>query len=91
MKLAKILGISALTLSLALPVAAQTGTNTAPGVDTTGQVTTNEDVRDDDSFDWGWLGLLGLIGLAGLAGKRHADNNVSYRDPAETRSTSTRF
>ena len=24
---------------------------------------------EDNSFDWGWLGLLGLLGLAGLAGK----------------------
>lgn len=26
---------------------------------------------EDNSFDWGWLGLLGLLGLAGLAGKNN--------------------
>jgi MYXO-CTERM domain-containing protein len=25
--------------------------------------------RQDDDFDWGWLGLLGLLGLGGLAGR----------------------
>jgi hypothetical protein len=32
--------------------------------------------REDNNFDWGWLGLLGLLGLAGLAGKnKHQDSN----------------
>jgi MYXO-CTERM domain-containing protein len=25
--------------------------------------------RDDNSSDWGWLGLLGLVGLLGLRGR----------------------
>ncbi|MFM2311528.1 MAG: hypothetical protein RLZZ04_804 [Cyanobacteriota bacterium] len=33
--------------------------------------------REDNNFDWGWLGLLGLLGLAGLAGKKsHQDSNT---------------
>lgn len=36
---------------------------------------------EDDSFDWGWLGLLGLLGLAGLAGKNnHHNREVERRD-----------
>ena len=33
---------------------------------------------EDDSFDWGWLGLLGLLGLAGLAGKNK--HHETHRD-----------
>lgn len=34
---------------------------------------------EDDTFDWGWLGLLGLLGLAGLAGKKkHQDSNTHH-------------
>ena len=38
-------------------------------------------VEEEDSFDWGWLGLLGLLGLAGLAGKNKS------RDRHEVRGT----
>ena len=35
---------------------------------------------EDDSFDWGWLGLLGLLGLAGLAGKnKHHETHHEVR------------
>ena len=37
---------------------------------------------EDDSFDWGWLGLLGLLGLAGLAGK-----NKQHETHREVRGT----
>lgn len=32
-------------------------------------------VEEDDSFEWGWLGLFGLLGLAGLAGKNNRDRH----------------
>jgi hypothetical protein len=75
----KILGVGVLTLSTAvlpatLPASAQVN---QPGTGT--ERTVN---YDNNSFDWGWLGLLGLIGLAGLAGKnRHNDSPTAYRDP----------
>ena len=90
LKLSHLVGISALTASLAflpatLPSAAQTGTGTGTNDTTTGQVDGYNNTRaaDDDGFDWGWLGLLGLLGLAGLAGRKNHDDNVRYRDPAE--------
>lgn len=84
--LSKIVGASALALSLAtlpltLPVSAQT--TTAPNrtnVETDRRAGTY-DTRDND-FDWGWLGLLGLIGLAGLAGRKR-DEPARYREPNE--------
>ena len=47
----------------AILVSAQ-NTNTGAGT-TAGQRT-----RDDDGFDWGWLGLLGLLGLTSLLRRR---------------------
>jgi hypothetical protein len=33
--------------------------------------------REDNDFNWGWLGLIGLLGLAGLAGKdKHRDTHT---------------
>ncbi|HEY9768778.1 MAG TPA: WGxxGxxG family protein [Coleofasciculaceae cyanobacterium] len=39
---------------------------------------------EDDSFDWGWLGLLGLLGLAGLAGKNKHRNNSTHSEVGNT-------
>lgn len=84
----KILGTSALALSMsllpaALPAAAQTDTNTTDtnSVTTPGERANYGDTTDqgDRDFDWGWLGLLGLLGLAGLAKKN--DEPVAYREP----------
>ena len=33
---------------------------------------------EDNSFDWGWLGLLGLLGLAGLGGLSGGKKQDSY-------------
>ena len=78
--LSKVVGASALTLSLTLlpsvlPTAAQTSNNST--VDNSSSQSTSQGDRD---FDWGWLGLIGLAGLAGLGGKKH-DEPVRYRDP----------
>lgn len=85
--LTKLVGVSALSLSLSIlpmvnPASAQTGTD-----DTTPN--TNY-VESDDDFDWGWLGLIGLAGLAGLAGKKR-DNDVRYREPDVTRTGTTGY
>ncbi len=39
-------------------------------------------VVEDDSFDWGWLGLLGLLGLGGLM--RSDRHHTSPRDTTTT-------
>jgi MYXO-CTERM domain-containing protein len=80
----KILGISILSLGtaimpLTLPASAQV---TQPETDRTV-------VREDDGFDWGWLGLLGLLGLAGLAGKSRREP-TAYREPDVTARTTYR-
>ena len=60
----KISGTGLLALSLAiLPFT----TSSQAQIDTEEGIAVVE--TEDDSFDWGWLGLLGLLGLAGLAGK----------------------
>jgi hypothetical protein len=38
--------------------------------------------REDDDFDWGWLGLLGLAGLLGL---KKNDRNVHVDARRDTR------
>jgi len=82
-----LIALSLSALPLTLPVFAQTtpgdGTTTTPG-----QTTVYD--RQDDGFDWGWLGLLGLLGLAGLAGKKR-EEPVRYSDPDASRSSSTRY
>jgi MYXO-CTERM domain-containing protein len=88
--LSKVVGASVLAASVAfvpftLPATAQT--NTAPDT-TTDQGIEAVEYEDEDSFDWGWLGLLGLGGLAGLAGrKRHDDNDVRYRETRDVHTT----
>lgn len=73
------------TLPMILPVSAQTSPtvpdSNTPGAtnDSTTDTTTTDTYRQDDGFDWGWLGLLGLIGLAGLKGKSD-DNRRNYVD-----------
>ncbi|KKD37504.1 MAG: WGxxGxxG family protein [Limnoraphis robusta] len=85
--LTKLVGVSALSLSLSIlpmvnPASAQTGT-------TDDRIPTTNYVESDDDFDWGWLGLLGLAGLAGLAGKKRDNDDVRYREPNVTRTGTT--
>lgn len=89
------LGAGALAVSLAilpsaLPASAQINADpTAPGdtVTTGDRVNTTDNNRNDDGFDWGWLGLLGLIGLAGLKGRdRDHDTRTGYTAPTTTTS-----
>ena len=86
--LSKILGTSALAISLAvipsvLPASAQTNTNPnndrSLTVDTTPFQEANNDYKDGN---WGLLGLLGLIGLAGRFRKDEPTvvNRDSVRD-----------
>lgn len=86
-KVSKWVGASVLSLSLAtLPVTASAQTNVDPAIGTD-PTTTVVEGYEDDSFDWGWLGLLGLIGLAGLM--RKPTETVRYRD-ADNVTTGTR-
>ncbi|MCC5641368.1 WGxxGxxG-CTERM domain-containing protein [Nostoc sp. CHAB 5824] len=76
-------GAGVLTLSmgiLPLTLSAQAQTTTEPGVNNAPRTTTY-DTRNDNGFDWGWLGLIGLAGLAGLAGKKRDNEPTAYRDP----------
>jgi MYXO-CTERM domain-containing protein len=41
---------------------------------------TNTAMAEDDSFDFGWLGLLGLAGLAGLARRGHGHHHHHHTD-----------
>ncbi|MBV6621990.1 MAG: hypothetical protein KI793_03385 [Rivularia sp. (in: Bacteria)] len=79
--------VSLAALPLSLPASAQTET-----LDT--DVDRTVTVREDDGFDWGWLGLLGLLGLGGLAG-RNKNRETVYRDPnvagTGTTETTTRY
>jgi hypothetical protein len=82
--LSRAIGASALVIGLAatgVPALAQTST----GAGTTTTTTPVQTDRQDDNFNWGWLGLLGLIGLAGLNGRKHDDRTVAYRDANEAR------
>ena len=82
--LSKIIGVSIISMSVAvlplLPAAATT--TTTPNTTTTTTVQ-----EEDNNTSWGWLGLLGLLGLAGLF--RQPKRTVAYRDPAETGTTNT--
>ena len=83
---ASVIGLSLVTLPLALPVSAQT--DTTPGTTTTTEPVqgTNNAEQGDRDFDWGWLGLIGLAGLAGLSRKNEAPTD--YRDPNVASTTS---
>ncbi len=91
--LSKFVGASVISLSIALaPIiaSAQVGDPTAPtqtGTATEGVVAYE---REEEGFDWGWLGLLGLLGLAGLAGKNRREEAPRYRDPNATVGTTYR-
>lgn len=69
--------VLALTLSV-LPSGVMTAVaqNANRGADATTARTTD---RDDDGFDWGWLGLLGLLGLTGLLKRDRRDVVVDRR------------
>lgn len=90
-KLTKLVSATALSVGLAvLPATIASATTTTTSPDTTGTTTTGTtDVRrDDNNFDWGWLGLLGLLGLAGLTGRK--EEPTRYREPdVTTRTTGT--
>ncbi len=73
-------GGSSGTSSTSNPSNTNSGTMSSQGADST---------RDDQGFDWGWVGLLGLLGLAGL---RKPERTQSYReDPTETSRSTSRF
>ncbi|KAB8319399.1 hypothetical protein SD81_011020 [Tolypothrix campylonemoides VB511288] len=77
----KILGVSALALSLAtlpavLPASAQTTTTPDGTVTTTNTDRSATDGNYQDG-DWGLLGLLGLFGLFGRK-SRKANESVAY-------------
>ncbi|MBW4617961.1 MAG: WGxxGxxG-CTERM domain-containing protein [Cyanosarcina radialis HA8281-LM2] len=80
-----VLAGSLILVPLTLPASAQTGTGQDPTSTPVQDTAVN---RDDNDFNWGWLGLLGLIGLAGLARKR--EEPTRYRDPNEVSSSSYR-
>lgn len=88
---AGVLSASVAVLPFNLPVSAQSTPGT--GTDTTTTTTPRQNVdnttRNDDGFDWGWLGLLGLVGLAGLM-PRKQEEPTRYRDPNEASSTTYR-
>ena len=74
----KLSGAGLLAISLAvIPFSALAQTQT--GTDSVETVAV-----EDDSFDWGWLGLLGLLGLAGLAGKNNHRNDSTHREVENT-------
>ena len=72
----KVLSAVLLAIIVAGPASAQTGTGTTG---TTGGPATATAVRDDDGFDWGWIGLLGLAGLAPLFMRRDRPATVDRR------------
>lgn len=88
---AGVLGLSMALVPLTMPASAQTGSGTSgTGTNNTGATTTTTTrTNDDNSFDWGWLGLLGLAGLAGLAGRNRHEEPTRYRDPNTTVGTTT--
>jgi hypothetical protein len=96
--LPNVLGASLLALSLTFSANLPASATTAPPTDTVSPNATapidattdavDDDLEEDDGFDWGWLGLLGLIGLAGLA-RKNDDQVARYRDPNEVGTTGT--
>lgn len=88
---AGVLSASVAVVPLNLPASAQTNTGTTTDTTTTTAPSQGVDntARNDDGFDWGWLGLLGLTGLAGLI-PRKQEESVRYRNPNEVGSTTYR-
>ncbi|MEH1768865.1 WGxxGxxG family protein [Nostoc sp.] len=88
--ISKIMGSGILAVGLAItplimPALAQSSTSPQTNTTSTTDNTSLQgaDRRDNDHFNWGWLGLLGLVGLAGL-GKRNRSEPTAYRDPNVT-------
>lgn len=90
-QLTKIVGTSAIALSIALPftapASAQNSTDNGTATPSTTTTDTTTYGERDNDFDWGWLGLLGLAGLAGLAGRKRHEEPTRYRDPNTVGST----
>jgi hypothetical protein len=63
--------VAVLALAAAAAPAAQAQ---APGGDSGVPTETQDRLRENNSFDWNWLGLIGLLGLLGLR-KEHADDS----------------
>lgn len=70
---------STIVISAAAFLACSSVTLKAQTPTDTPRETNQTDVRQDDNFNWGWLGLLGLAGLGGLAGRRERDHVVATR------------
>jgi hypothetical protein len=90
---ASVLAASVAVAPLNLPASAQSNSGSNTTTDTTTNTAPSQGVdnttRDDNGFDWGWLGLLGLAGLAGLIPRKH-EEPARYRDPNEVGSTTYR-
>ena len=88
---AGVLSASVAVVPLNLPASAQsnTGSTTDTTTTTAPRQSVDNTARNDDGFDWGWLGLLGLVGLAGLIPRKH-EEPVRYRNPNEVGSTTYR-
>jgi MYXO-CTERM domain-containing protein len=65
--------VIALGLALAVPAAAQQGSQQQGSQQQSAAGVQSAASRDDNDTDWGWLGLLGLIGLVGL--RRRGDHD----------------
>jgi MYXO-CTERM domain-containing protein len=89
---AGVLSASVAVVPFNLPASAQSNTGTTGTTDTTTTTAPRQGVdntaRNDDGFDWGWLGLLGLAGLAGLIPRKQ--QTTAYRDPNDVSSTTYR-
>lgn len=73
-KISKFSGMSLLAISLAIVPFTKSG---QAQLETEPEIAVVE--TEDNSFDWGWLGLLGLLGLAGLAGKNNRREHHEVR------------
>jgi len=58
--------VSALVLAGALALPAISYAQADPAADQRDQSVVRDSTRENDDFNWGWLGLLGLVGLIGL-------------------------
>ena len=69
------------TLALALTLGSSTSAQEAVRPERT--TTTVSDTRaNDDTFNYGWLGLAGLLGLLGLMPRNRGVGQVTVRDGA---------
>ena len=92
----KVLGISAIALSLAtLPTIVPASAQTSGTTDGTATTTTTDRQATDGNYqdgDWGLLGLLGLFGLLGRKSRKQ-DETVGYgnRDVVGTPGSRSNF